>query len=202
MGKTNLKVKLLSHTPLPAEVVAMGARICYSSADVETLSQGVSEKDQTKYLQRIVDMGHLSPIEHASFTFAIEGVSRALLAQITRHRIASFSVQSQRYVSQAKQEGCFSYILPPAIEALGPEAVEEYDRQMCTMQQWYNQWQEKLGCALCAAQCVRNAHGGNDECKGADALFLPALLQPGAMGNPRAGVGDVKTMPAGGAGAV
>jgi len=147
MGKTNLKVKLLSHTPLPAEVVAMGARICYSSADVETLSQGVSEKDQTKYLQRIVDMGHLSPIEHASFTFAIEGVSRALLAQITRHRIASFSVQSQRYVSQAKQEGCFSYILPPAIEALGPEAVEEYDRQMCTMQQWYNQWQEKLGAA-------------------------------------------------------
>ena len=80
-----------------------------------------------------------------------QGVSRALLAQITRHRIASFSVQSQRYVSQANQTGSFPYILPPSIEALGPEAVAEYDRQMETMQKWYNQWQEMCirdsGCA-------------------------------------------------------
>ena len=67
------------------------------------------------------------------------------MAQITRHRIASFSVQSQRYVSQANQLGSFPYILPPSIEALGPEAVAEYDRQMETMQKWYNQWQAKLG---------------------------------------------------------
>ena len=145
MSRTSLKVELLSHTPHPDEVVATGARMCYSSAGVEDLIRGVAEKDQSKYLQRIVDMGHLSPIEHASFTFAVEGVSRALLAQITRHRIASFSVQSQRYVSQANQTGSFPYILPPSIEALGPEAVAEYDRQMETMQQWYNQWQAKLG---------------------------------------------------------
>lgn len=145
MSRTSLKVELLSHTPNPDEVVATGARMCYSSANVEELIRGVAEKDQTKYLQRIVEMGHLSPIEHASFTFAVEGVSRALLAQITRHRIASFSVQSQRYVSQANQTGSFPYILPPSIQALGPEAVAEYDRQMQTMQQWYNDWQAKLG---------------------------------------------------------
>ena len=109
MSRTSLKVELLSHTPHPDEVVATGARMCYSSAGVEDLIRGVAEKDQSKYLQRIVDMGHLSPIEHASFTFAVEGVSRALLAQITRHRIASFSVQSQRYVSQANQTGSFPY---------------------------------------------------------------------------------------------
>lgn len=68
-----------------------------------------------------------------------------LLAQLTRHRLASFSVQSQRYVSKANEQGCFSYILPPAIEALGEEAVAEYDRQMMTMQQWYNDWQARLG---------------------------------------------------------
>ena len=84
MSRTSLKVELLSHTPHPDEVVATGARMCYSSAGVEDLIRGVAEKDQSKYLQRIVDMGHLSPIEHASFTFAVEGVSRALLAQITR----------------------------------------------------------------------------------------------------------------------
>ena len=71
MSRTSLKVELLSHTPHPDEVVATGARMCYSSAGVEDLIRGVAEKDQSKYLQRIVDMGHLSPIEHASFTFAV-----------------------------------------------------------------------------------------------------------------------------------
>ena len=142
MSRTSLKVELLSHTPNPDEVVATGARMCYSSANVEELIRGVAEKDQTKYLQRIVEMGHLSPIEHASFTFAVEGVSRALLAQITRHRIASFSVQSQRYVSYEKG---FGYIVPPKIAALGPEAQAEYQAQMAQMHAWYVAWQEKLG---------------------------------------------------------
>lgn len=145
MARTSLNVRLLTYTPIPQEVVAMGARLCYSDAGVDELAQGVSEKDQSKFLQRLMEMGHLSPIEHCSFSFGIEGVSRALLAQITRHRLASFSVQSQRYVSKANEQGCFPYILPPAIEALGEEAVAEYDRQMLTMQQWYNDWRARLG---------------------------------------------------------
>ena len=77
-----------------------------------------------------------------AFTFAVEGVSRALLAQLTRHRIASFSVQSQRYVSMAKG---FDYVIPPAIEALGESEKQEFIRQMDTIHEWYCHWQEKLG---------------------------------------------------------
>jgi thymidylate synthase (FAD) len=145
MARTSLKAVLLTATPDPQEIVAMSARLCYSESDIADLQKGVGAKDQSGYIKRLVDMGHLSPVEHCSFSFGIEGVSRSLLAQITRHRIASFSVQSQRYVSKVQQVGCFSYILPPAIEALGLEAVAVYDSQMQTMQQWYNEWHEKLG---------------------------------------------------------
>ena len=145
MARTSLNVKLLACTPDPQQIVAMSARLCYAQADIQDLAQGVQKKDQSKYLQRLVDMGHLSPIEHCSFSFGIEGVSRSLLAQITRHRIASFSVQSQRYVSQQRAQGCFSYVLPPAIAALGEEAVKEFHEQMMTIQRWYNGWHEKLG---------------------------------------------------------
>ena len=86
-------------------------------------------------------MNHFSPFEHASFTFAVEGVSRALLAQITRHRIASFSVRSQRYVN----EGEFDYVIPPAIEALGEEQKKKYESQMEQMLCWYREWQQMLG---------------------------------------------------------
>lgn len=142
MPQTHLHVELIAHTPLPEQVCALGARLCYSKADVDALMGRVSEQDQSAFLNRIMQSGHLSVLEHASFTFAIEGVSRALLAQITRHRIASFSVQSQRYVSLA--DG-FNYIIPPAIEALGPQAVARYHEQMQQMQQWYAQWQNELG---------------------------------------------------------
>ena len=87
-------------------------------------------------------MGHDSVLEHASFTFGVEGVSRVLLAQLTRHRLASFSVQSQRYVSY---ENGFGYVMPPKIAALGEEAQTEYRRQMDEMHAWYCAWQEKLG---------------------------------------------------------
>ena len=81
-------------------------------------------------------MGHLSPFEHASFTFGAEGVSRALLAQITRHRVASFSVQSQRYV---KQNGG-AYLVPPSVAALGEEAVARFEAQMDAIWNFYGEW--------------------------------------------------------------
>ena len=142
MARSCLKVALLRHTADMQELVALGARLCYSKADVDTLKKRIEEKDQTAFVKKLMDMGHDSVMEHASFTFAVEGVSRILLAQLTRHRIASFSVQSQRYVSYA---GGFSYIIPPRIQALGEEAVKEYERQMSAMQNWYEGWQEKLG---------------------------------------------------------
>ena len=121
MPRSTMKVALIRHTLSPEEVVALGARLCYSRATVDSLQQRVSRDDQSEFVSRILSMGHESVLEHASFTFGIEGVSRTLLAQITRHRIASFSVQSQRYVRLDD----FRYVVPPEIEAI-PEAKEAF----------------------------------------------------------------------------
>ena len=142
MAQAKLKVILLRATPDPDEVVALGARLCYAQADIDALKERVQAADQRGYVGRVMARGHLSVTEHASFTFAVEGVSRALLAQLTRHRIASFSVQSQRYVSMA--DG-FDYVIPPSIEALGGEEAREFEREMEQMHAWYLRWQEKLG---------------------------------------------------------
>ena len=80
------------------------------------------------------EIGHESPIEHVSFTFGIEGVSRALLAQITRHRMASFSVQSQRYVA----EKSFEFVTPPEIAAV-PEAEQLFNEAMAEDQRRYDE---------------------------------------------------------------
>ena len=144
MPEVKLHVALIRHTLSPEEIVALGARLCYSRATIDDLTQRVSAKDQSDFVQKIMGMGHDSVLEHASFTFGVEGMSRVLLAQLTRHRLASFSVQSQRYVSY---EQGFGYIVPPKIAALGQDAAEEYARQMDQMHQWYCQWQERLGAA-------------------------------------------------------
>ncbi|HOV80260.1 MAG TPA: FAD-dependent thymidylate synthase [Bacillota bacterium] len=148
MGVKKLSVTLLRYTPAPQEIVAMGAKLCYSPAGIDELKEGIEARSQESFLKRLTEAGHLSPVEHASFTFGIEGVSRSLLAQITRHRIASFSVKSQRYVSEAgvsKEDGVFGYIIPPRIEALGREYVEIFKSQMIQIQKWYDFWVEKLG---------------------------------------------------------
>ncbi len=142
MPRAELKVELIRCTPSPEETVALAARLCYSRATVEALHEKVSAQDQTAFVEKIMNMGHESVLEHTSFTFGVEGVSRVLLAQLTRHRLASFSVQSQRYVSY---EGGFGYIIPPRIEALGEDAVREYEAQMAQMHEWYCRWQERLG---------------------------------------------------------
>ena len=152
MPRADMKVALVRHTLSPEETIALGARLCYSRATVDTLMERVSQQDQEEFVHRLMDMGHESVFEHASFTFAMEGVSRTLLAQITRHRLASFSVQSQRYVSYEKG---FGYIIPPKIEALGEEAVADYEAQMRQMHEWYIGWQERLG----------HGEGGNEDAR-------------------------------------
>lgn len=142
MPECKLYVELLAHTPAPEAIIAMSARLCYSGAEIDELAERANNADNTAFLHKLMDMGHHSPVEHASFTFGVQGVSRALLAQLTRHRIASFSVQSQRYVDQAA-EG-FHYILPPAIAALGEEAQRKYAQQMEQIQGWYGEWMALL----------------------------------------------------------
>ena len=121
-------ITLITHTPNPEHIVANAARVCYNSHST----------DDARLIRSLLRRGHLSPFEHVSFTFAIADVSRALLAQITRHRIASFSVQSQRYV---KQDG-FDYVVPPSIQALGAEQVERFWAQMAQIDRWYREWIE------------------------------------------------------------
>lgn len=108
-----MKVRIIAHTPEPEKVVAAAAKLCYASSDIDTLYANLTPEKTAAFIDMLSTLGHESPIEHVSFTFAIEGVSRSLLAQITRHRIASYSVQSQRYVNKSN----FTYIIPPAIEA-------------------------------------------------------------------------------------
>ncbi|WP_040197520.1 FAD-dependent thymidylate synthase [Candidatus Soleaferrea massiliensis] len=119
------KVTLLSYTPNPETTVAAAAKLCYSSSDIDSLLGGLTDEKAESFVQMLSEIGHESPIEHASFTFGIEGVSRAFLAQITRHRIASYSVQSQRYV----KENEFEFVTPPAIEQ-DPQAKEVFLRAM------------------------------------------------------------------------
>ncbi|MBR7040053.1 MAG: FAD-dependent thymidylate synthase [Oscillospiraceae bacterium] len=123
--RSPLRVRLISHTALPDKVVAAAARLCYSDSSAMDLMDGMTDERAASFVEMLAEIGHQSPIEHASFTFAVEGVSRSLLAQITRHRLASFSVQSQRYVKLTH----FEYVTPPEIEAV-PEALALYDETM------------------------------------------------------------------------
>ena len=123
-----IKVKLLDYTPEPERVVAMAARLCYSAAGAEELAERLSEEKVREMVRKMVKIGHGSTLEHASFTFGIEGVSRVLTHQLVRHRIASYDQQSQRYVAAHG----FQYITPPTI-AERPEAKAKYEALMETI---------------------------------------------------------------------
>lgn len=149
-----MKVRLLAHTPDPERLIAAAAKNCYSASDVDSVLDGLSEEKTHSFLQMLTEIGHESPVEHVSFTFAIEGVSRSLLAQITRHRMASFSVQSQRYV----REKGFEYVVPPEIEKI-PEAKAAFVRAMEDDQRTY----EALTSALMDGYLRENLERGLPE---------------------------------------
>ena len=94
-----MNVELLYHTPDPERAVATAARLCYAPVGASELMETLSEERIRNVLKTIMTGGHFSTLEHASYTFAIDGVSRALTHQLVRHRLASFNQQSQRYVS-------------------------------------------------------------------------------------------------------
>ncbi len=119
-------VKLISHTNEPEKVVAAAAKLCYSNSKAQQVFSSLTTESAERFIRKLQSLGHDSPLEHASFTFAIEGVSRSLLAQVTRHRIASYSVQSQRYVDM---NSSFAPIEPAILEKI-PEANKEYKAAM------------------------------------------------------------------------
>jgi len=134
-----MHVELLAHTPDADKIVAAAAKLCYSKSEIQTLLDNLTPEKTERFLDMLVERGHESPVEHATFTFGIEGVSRALLAQITRHRIASFSVQSQRY----NESSSFEYVTPPEFEAI-PEAKAEFSRAMEEAASHYDSLREHL----------------------------------------------------------
>ena len=107
-----MKVKIIAHTPNPESVVASAAKLCYSKVGVDDIQKNLTEDGIEKFVSMLSTIGHHSPLEHCTFTFAVEGISRACSHQLVRHRIASYSQQSQRYVKLDK----FDYIIPTAIE--------------------------------------------------------------------------------------
>ncbi len=144
MAESELKVILLRHTPATEELVSQAARLCYSPTSIEDLKDQMERKDQTHFIEKLIDMRHLSPVEHISFTFGVEGISRACSHQIVRHRIASYSQQSQRYVGQqSKNGGTFDFIIPPGIKKIGKK--EWFIEKMETIQAWYDELVESLG---------------------------------------------------------
>ena len=130
MPPVEMRVELLAHTPGALELIYAAFRQCYHAGYVGDLwpSLLAGEPDRRKqaaFVTQILESGHASPIEHVSFTFALSGVSRALTHQLVRHRLASYSQQSQRYVDASR----FDYIMPPAI-ARNAEAKDRFMRFM------------------------------------------------------------------------
>ena len=128
-----LKVTLITHTPDPEKIIAAAAKLCYRDIGIDSMMDELDEEKAASFVEMLSDIGHESPVEHISFTFGIEGVSRTFLAQITRHRIASFSVQSQRYVKKSD----FVFITPPEIES-DPEAKTVFEASMNNAIESYN----------------------------------------------------------------
>ena len=133
------KVTLLTYTTEPERTVASAAKLCYSASDIATIKDGLTDEKTASFVEMLAEIGHESPIEHAYFTFVIEGVSRSLLAQIPRHRIAYFSVQSQRYV----KEKDLAYVTPPEI-AKDPETLKLYQESMAQAEEAYHKLADKL----------------------------------------------------------
>ena len=144
MPPVEARVELLAHTPDALELIYAAFRQCYHSGYVgdmwpRLLSGETSRERQAEFVAQTLESGHASPIEHVSFTFALSGVSRALTHQLVRHRLASYSQQSQRYVDASR----FEYIMPPAI-ARNAAAKERFMRCMDELGAAYRDIKELL----------------------------------------------------------
>lgn len=129
-----LKVELLQHNIEPEKIASLAAKLCYSNAEIDDLKEKVSKSEQTDFIQKLINMGHFSVFEHVSFSFGIEGISRALSHQLVRHRLASYSQKSQRYV---KAGDSFPYIVPHTIKD-NSEALKLFNNMMQNIADTYN----------------------------------------------------------------
>jgi thymidylate synthase (FAD) len=167
MPPVEKRVELLACTPNALELIYAAFRQCYHAGYAgdmwpRLLSGEPSRERQAEFVSRILESGHASPVEHVSFTFALSGVSRALTHQLVRHRLASYSQQSQRYVDASR----FEYILPPAI-AKNAAAKERFMRCM-----------DEVGKAYREIRALLEAEGRTGAKANEDARFvLPQAAQ-------------------------
>lgn len=154
----SIKVTLLQHTPNPEQTIAMAAKLCYSATDIENIKDGLDEEKTTSFLDMLTEIGHASPVEHASFTFGIEGISRACSHQLVRHRIASYSQQSQRYVDGTK----FEFVTPPEIER-NERALKAYEKVIDMQSEAYAEIRDALVLGYIKEYSEEELNGTDDE---------------------------------------
>ncbi len=166
MPVKTLRVELLSRTPDALALIYAAFRQCYHAGFVadmwpRLLSGEVDPAVQAEFVQKVLESGHDSPVEHVSFSFAVEGISRACSHQLVRHRIASYSQQSQRYVDESDMD----YVLPPAIARI-PEARERFEAFMA-----------EVGSAYRDLKAILDAHGRKDKSKEDARFVLPQAAE-------------------------
>lgn len=152
-----IKVTLLAHTPNPEQTVAMAAKLCYSPSGIEDIRDGLDEKKTADFINMLSNLGHASPTEHASFTFGIEGISRACSHQLVRHRIASYSQQSQRYVDGTR----FDFVTPPEIEK-NSKAFAAYTKALDVQAKAYKEIRDALVAGY-ITDSTNGKYSGTDE---------------------------------------
>jgi thymidylate synthase (FAD) len=126
-----MEIKLLYCTENPEQLIELAARTCYQSQDKSNGNPGT-------LIRAVIKNGHESVLEHATATFRINGCSRAMTHQLVRHRLCSFSQQSQRYVNEDQ----FDFVIPPSVRNLGDAYVKKFQSDMVTIQGMYNKWKE------------------------------------------------------------
>lgn len=151
------KVTLLTYTPNPEMTVAMAAKLCYSPSEISNIRDGLTEEKAADFIDMLANIGHGSPFEHASFTFGIEGISRACSHQLVRHRIASYSQQSQRYVDGTR----FDFVTPPEI-AKNEKALAAYEKALKVEADAYKEIRDALAVGYINEKCP-DKYSGTDE---------------------------------------
>lgn len=129
-----MRVVLLSHTQQPEKTVAAAIRLCYSPAGIESIRERIDDAEAARLIEKVLGLGHFSVLEHASFTFGIEGISRACSHQLVRHRLASYSQQSQRYVKMKDLE----FFTPSAV-ADDQQIAARYSELMAECRRCYDE---------------------------------------------------------------
>ncbi|RLI85572.1 MAG: FAD-dependent thymidylate synthase [Candidatus Altiarchaeales archaeon] len=109
-----MDIKLIAYTPNPDRVCASAAFTSWKKLSTKELFEELSDKEAFDFLRMVLGFGHVSVAEHATFTFSIKGISRAASHQLVRHRIASYTQQSQRYIKFKKDE--VECVIPKSIE--------------------------------------------------------------------------------------